>query len=66
MREINVGEVYQVNVLGKYWFRGEIIQIENGITTLEVPVHYSTTCEKTIIKAPIEELREVEVDLTKK
>lgn len=79
---IEVGKVYQVKVNNKYWFRGEVIAIEDNKATVVVPTYYNNqydgftvVVEPTyydnqydgfIVTADLNELREVEVDLTKK
>lgn len=63
MKEVKVGEVYQVNIL-KYWFRGKVVKIEGEQVTLSVPTYYGR--EAVTVTSNINDLREVEVDLTKK
>ena len=63
---IEVGKIYQVKVNNKYWFRGEVIAIEDNKATVVVPTYYDSQYDGFIVTADLNELREVEVDLTKK
>lgn len=63
MKDVKVGEVYQVNIL-KYWFRGKVIKVEGEQATLSVPTYYGR--EAVTVTSNVNDLREVEVDLTKK
>ena len=37
---VKVGDKVYVKVLNKYNFRGTIIEIENNVATINVPVYY--------------------------
>jgi hypothetical protein len=63
MKDVKVGEVYQVNIL-KYWFRGKVVKVEGDRATLSVPTYYGR--EAVTVTSNVNDLREVEVDLTKK
>ena len=63
---IEVGKIYQVKVNNKYWFRGEVVTIKDNKVTVAVPTYYSNQYNGFIVTADLNELREVEVDLTKK
>ena len=64
MKDVKVGEIYQVNVLSKYWFRGEVVKVEGEQVTLVLPTYYGR--EAVTVTSNVNDLREVEVDLTKK
>jgi hypothetical protein len=64
MKNVKVGEIYQVNVLSKYWFRGEVVKVDGEEVTLVVPTYYGR--DAVTVTSNVNDLREVEVDLTKK
>lgn len=47
---VKVGDKVWVKILNKYKFRGTIMEIENNVATINVPVHYSDQEYVTIYK----------------
>lgn len=47
---VKVGDKVWVKMLNKYNFRGTIMEIENNVATINVPVHYSDQEYVTIYK----------------
>ena len=54
--KFKVGDIAKVLVNNKYRFRGEIIDIKDGVATVVVPVHYGSVVDYIPVVSNINDL----------